>query len=237
MSAHRREVIPMKRNLILSGGPAHDYDCTSSMLADLLDEAEIESEVHSDFSVLEEAALNSFDLITLNCARWTCSQPQVPPEWREHWAFDLPQPAREGLLAYLQQGKGLLALHAATLCFDDWPEFREILGAWWEWGKSGHPPFGNQAMHVRTGAHPITHNVYDFIVEDELYTDPRLQDAVFALIEGEWDGRRHPVLWARGYAASRVCYHALGHGPEAFEHPVNRTVLLRCARWLLGQLD
>ena len=227
----------MKRNLILSGGPAHDYDCTSVLLADLLGEAEIESEIHSDFSVLEGEALNGFDLITLNCARWTCSQPQVPPEWREHWAFDLPQPAREGLLAYLKFGKGLLALHAATLCFDDWPEFREILGAWWEWGKSGHPPFGHQAMHVRTGAHPITRGVHDFIVEDELYTDPRVFDSIEPLIDAEWEGTSQPILWVREYGRARICYNAMGHGVEAFEHPANRVLLQRGALWVLGRLE
>jgi type 1 glutamine amidotransferase len=227
----------MKRNLILSGGAAHDYEKTSAMLADLLMDAQIESETLTDLGQLTERPLIDYDMITVNCARWTCSQSQVKPEWRDHWAFEIPEAARRGLLGFLAKRRGLLALHAATLCFDDWPEYREILGAWWEWGRSGHAPFGRHAMHVRTGAHPITRGVHDFIIDDELYTEPRLQDSVFPLIEAEWEGRRHPILWVRGYGEARVCYNALGHGPEAFEHPVNRTVLQRCAHWLLRQLD
>lgn len=227
----------MKRNLILSGGAAHDYDRTSAELANLLRDVQVESEILTDLGRLADRSLMHFDLLTINCARWTCTQSQVKQEWRDNWAFDLPEAGRQNLLAFLSARKGLLALHAATLCFDDWPEYREILGAWWAWGRSGHAPLGNHAMHVRTGAHPITRGIHDFIVHDELYTDPCLQDSVFPLIEAEWEGARHPILWVRGYGSARVCYNALGHGPEAFEHPVNRAVLRRCAHWLLGQLD
>jgi type 1 glutamine amidotransferase len=227
----------VKRNLILSGGAAHDYESTSAALADLLSDAQIESEVCEDFGLLEKRPLAEFDMVTLNCARWTCSQPEVIPEWRETGLFELPEATRSNLAAFLSEGRGLLALHAATLCFDDWLEYREILGAWWEWGQSGHAPVGHHPMHVKTGAHSITRGIHDFIIEDEVYSDPRLQDSVFPLIEADWDGRRHPILWARGYHGGRVCYSALGHGPEAFAHPVNRTLLQRCAHWVLRQLD
>ena len=227
----------MKRNLILSGGAVHDYEQTSTVLADLLSSAQIESEVCVDFGVLDEGPLMEFDMVTLNCARWTCSQPEVSPDWREDGLLELSEAARGNLVAFLSQGRGLLALHAATLCFDDWPEYSEILGARWEWGQSGHAPFGRHPMRVKTGAHPITRGIHDFIIDDELYSDPRLQDSVFPLIEADWDGRRHPILWTRGYEGGRVCYNALGHGPEAFSHPVNRTLLQRCAHWALRQLD
>ena len=118
----------MKRNLILSGGVAHDFARTSPMLADVLGAAGIQSEVHEDFAVVENESILNFDMLTFNCVRWTCSQPQVNPTWKEEWQFELSEEARRGFLAFFGQGKGLLALHCATICFDDRAEYRKILG-------------------------------------------------------------------------------------------------------------
>lgn len=223
----------MIKNLILSGGVAHEYARTSPMLQDILTEVGIESEIHEDFAIVEDGRLSGFDMLTLNCVRWTCDQ---TPGWRDEWHFTLSERARRGFLDFLAQGKGMLALHCATICFDDWPEYRRILGAWWEWGYSGHAPFQEQPMRVHTDAHPITQGIADFVILDELYTNPRLTDTVIPLIEADWEGKSHPMLWAREYGKSRVCYNALGHGVEAFAHPTNRLLLQRNALWVLGRL-
>ena len=225
----------MKRNLILSGGVAHDFARTSPMLADVLGEAGIQSEIHEEFAVVEDGSILSFDMLTLNCVRWTCSQPQVIPTWREKWHFELSEEARQGFLTFLNQGKGLLALHCATICFDDWTEYRKILGGWWDWEHSGHAPFQRHSLSVQTDKHPITEGIRDFEIDDELYTNPVTADSISPLIEGEWEGKRHPILWLHEYGKARICYSALGHGPEAFEHTVNRMLLQRGALWVLNQ--
>jgi len=227
----------MMRNLILSGGVAHDYARTSPLLADVLSEVGIESEIHEDFGVVEDGSLQKFDLITLNCVRWTCGQEQVSSEWREKWHFELSEGARRGFKDFLAQGKGLLALHCATICFDDWPEYRKILGAWWEWGHSGHAPHQEQYMHVHTDAHAITEGIDNFMIKDELYTNPKITDSIEPLIEAEWEGKTHPILWIRQYEKARVCYNALGHGVEAFQHPTNQKLLQRGALWVTNRLD
>ncbi len=221
----------MPHNLILSGGVAHDYPATSSALAEVLSHVGIHSEVQEDFGVLESEALQDFDMLTLNCARWTCAQ---TPAWGE-WRFTLSARAREGLLRFLASGRGLLALHCATLCFDDWPEYRRILGAWWEWGHSGHAPLQEHTMRLRSTAHPLTRGLADFTIFDELYTHARILDSVEPLVEATWEGTAHPILWVREYGTARVCYNALGHGVEAFANPTNQTLLQRGARWVLAR--
>jgi hypothetical protein len=219
-------------NLILSGGPAHDYPRTSEMVSELLGEVGIESEVTADLGALERAPL-PYELVTVNCCRSRCEE---VPAWREEWGFEVSRRARENLLDLLNRGKGLLALHAATLCFDDWPEYRQILGAWWEWGYSGHPPVQEHRMRVRTGAHPIVEGITDFRIVDELYLNLRFAEPVEAFIEGEWEGKAHPILWTREFGGARVCYNALGHGPEAFENEANRRLLQRGALWVARRL-
>ena len=223
----------MLRNLILSGGVAHEYGTTSALLVDLLQEVGIASEIHERFDVVEDGTIQDFDMLTLNCVRWTCAQ---TPDWRDEWAFELSEAARAQFLAFLEKGKGLLALHAATICFDDWPEFRTILGAWWEWDHSGHAPLQYQPMHIRSVTPPITAGLGNFVIYDELYTDPRIADRVDPLVDATWEGKAHPMLWAREYGRARVCYNALGHGPEAFQHPSNQLLLQRGALWTMNKL-
>ena len=223
----------MTRNMILSGGVAHDYSATSPILATVLHEVGIESEIHENFSAVEDGSLSDFDMLTLNCVRWTCDQ---RPNWRDEWHFELSSKARQELLNFFASGKGMLALHCATICFDDWPEYRKILGAWWDWGQSSHAPLQDHAMHIRSASHSITEGLADFVIVDELYTNPRTCDSLEPLIEATWKNTTHPILWTRDYDNARVCYNAMGHGVEAFEHPVNQVLLQRGALWVLGEL-
>ena len=220
--------------MILSGGVAHDYGATSPILATALEEVGIESNIHEDFSAVEDGSLGDFDMLTLNCVRWTCDQ---TPNWRDEWHFELSSRARKELLSFFARGKGMLALHCATICFDDWPEYRKILGAWWDWNHSGHAPFQDHAICIRSTSHPITRDLEDFVIKDELYTNPRSYDPLEPLIDAPWEDTRHPVLWVRDYGKARICYNALGHGVEAFEHPVNRLLLQRAALWVLNKLE
>ena len=217
------------RNLILSGGPAHDYARTSAMLTDILSEAGVTSEIHEDFDVVENGRIQEFDVLTLNCARTTfASQAQ----WREEWGFELSGRARREIRVFLRRGKGLLALHAAALCFDDWPEFREILGAWWEWGYTTHPAIQEHGMRVRTDAHPVVDGIEDFTIFDELYINLRLAAPIEPLMESDWEGSAHPMLWVREHGPARIFYCALGHGPEAFANPAYRSLIQHGAQWV-----
>jgi len=221
------------RNLIFSGGVSHDYAATSPMLAKILSEVGIESEIHEDFEVVEDGTLLNFDMLTLNCVRWTCKQ---WPEARAESGLELSEAARKGFLDFLAQGKGLFALHCATICFDDWPEYRKILGAWWEWDYSGHGPYQEHQMHICDNTHPITEGIEDFTLIDELYTNPKTFDSIQPLMTADWEGKTHPMLWVREYGNAPVCYLAPGHGVETFENPTYQKLLQRCGLWVAGQL-
>jgi len=226
----------MLRNLILSGGVAHDYATTSAMLADIVAEAGFESEIREDFDVVEDGSILAFDIVTLNCVRWTCSQKEVHPSWRAKWRFELSDAARRGFSDFLSRGKGLLAIHAAAICFDEWAEYPRILGGKWEWGISAHTPVQENRVEVLPTGHPIVEGLADFEIEDELYTDVAIAPSSRILIEADWEGRKHPLVWLNGYGKSRVCYNGFGHGAEAFRCPENRMLLQRSALWIARRL-
>ena len=221
----------MPRTLILTGGPAHEYDRTAPMVAEILGQAGVEAVIREDFGLVEERRLVEFDFLTLYCTRATYKQ---VPRWTEQWHFELSETARQEITALLERGGGLLALHAASGCFDDWPEYKQILGAWWEGGKSSHPPVQEHLMMVNRGAHSIVAGVEDFPIVDELFIDLEFAAKTEPLIESVWQGKRYPVSWVREYGGGRVFYNGLGHGDEALRNPSLRTIIQRGALWLVG---
>lgn len=216
----------MPRNLILSGGVAHDFPATSAALAGVLAEIGIESEITEDVAGAL-AAPPPVDLITVNAFRWRMDGDDFAQE-RDRWRFETPGSMRETLTAHLARGGGLLAVHTASICFDDWPEWAEILGCAWRWGKSYHPPIGPARVRLG-GGHPIVDGLSGFAVIDEVYTDLDVLPDVEPLAYCD----DQPLLWARSVAGGRVVYDALGHDTRSYENPVRRALLQRAARWLL----
>ncbi|WP_432871067.1 ThuA domain-containing protein [Microbispora rosea] len=217
----------MPRNLIVSGGVAHDFPATSAALADVLAEIGVESEITEDVSGAL-AAPPPLGLITVNAFRWRMDGGDFAEE-RDRWRFETPDSVRRAVLDHLARGGGLLAVHTASLCFDDWPEWAEILGGAWRWGRSYHPPIGPAKIRLADG-HPIVEGLSGFEVTDEVYTDLDVLPGVEPLA---YCGDQ-PLLWARTVAGGRVVYDALGHDTRSYENPVRRALLRRAARWLLG---
>ncbi|MFI7032517.1 ThuA domain-containing protein [Microbispora rosea] len=217
----------MPRNLIVSGGVAHDFPATSAALADVLAEIGVESEITEDVSGAL-AAPPPDGLITVNAFRWRMDGGDFAEE-RDRWRFETPDSVRRTVLDHLARGGGLLAVHTASLCFDDWPEWAEILGGAWRWGRSYHPPIGPAKIRLGDG-HPIVDGLSGFEVTDEVYTDLDVLPGVEPLA---YCGDQ-PLLWARTVAGGRVVYDALGHDTRSYENPVRRALLRRAARWLLA---
>jgi len=203
----------MIRNLILSGGVAHDYASTSKMLVKILDEASIESETVEDFKILTEERLQRFDVLTLNCVRWSCKQ---NPEWSD-WAFEISPEQIAGILKFLRSGKGLVAIHAASINFDTWPEYGEILGGHWTWGHSAHGPYQLYKIHVVDASHPIMRSVTDFEISDELYHTLTITGDIHVLATSVWEEKVHAIAWTNAYGTARIYYNALGHDLKSFE--------------------
>ncbi|WP_113701809.1 ThuA domain-containing protein [Nonomuraea lactucae] len=216
----------MARNLILSGGLFHDFDATSNALADVLSEVGIESEITEDIAgALSEPT--EVQLITVNALRWQMHHDRFA-DLRGGWRFELPAQARTTLLDHLDRGGGLLAMHSASICFDDWQGWPRVLGGCWAWPKSHHTQLGWTGVRVR-GDHPVVEGLRDFDVVDEVYSDLEVLPDVRPLATSNGQ----PVIWARPVRRGRVLYDALGHDTRSYDNEVHRTLLQRAALWLL----
>lgn len=221
----------MMRALVLSGGIFHDFAATSGFLAELLCRLDVQAEVTED---LEGglARLEDFDLLVVNALRWRMAGEKYDP-YRERWAYSPSEAAREAIVRHLRAGRGLLAMHTALICFDDWREWGDLLGAQWRWGQSGHPPLARIPVRVRTGAHPLVEGIGDFEVEDEVYGFLDRRPGLEPLMTSEHGGQAHPLLWAWESLGAPVVVDVLGHSVDSLAVPEHRTVVERAVRWVL----
>lgn len=228
----------MARAVIVSGGVAHDFPSSSAELVVLLAEAGVTAEVTQDADaalagLAATAGRPDAPLVVLNLLRWRMTNVERYLDQRERWGLSLSAGARAGLEAHVRSGGGLLALHGASICFDDWPQWRALLGGVWVWGRSGHPPLGPMAVTVHADRHPLVAGLADFELEDEAYGFLDTEPDVVPLLTSPHGGADHPLAWARAVGDGRVVYDALGHHAPSLRHPAHRELLLRAVRWLL----
>jgi len=226
------------RAVVLSGGLTHDFPATTGCLTELLERAGLDVEVHTGVPGVDGAleALPGAALFVVNALRWTMCCAGTPDRYRELAETEAAAPsprAREALGRHLAAGGGVLGMHTAAICFDDWPDWGATLGGHWRWGHSHHPPIG-PAITVHTGTgHELVDGVDDFTVVDEVYSDLHLQPDVTGLAHARHPdgGDTQPMLWAREHGGGRVVYDALGHHPPSYDVPEHREIVARAIRW------
>jgi TRAP-type C4-dicarboxylate transport system permease large subunit/type 1 glutamine amidotransferase len=177
-------------------------------------------------------------LLTVYALRWTMQQGDKYAPYRERWGFSLSSHARAEVEAHLARGGGILALHTAIICFDDWAGWKDILAGRWEWGRSSHPPYGPVEVRPDAHEHPLLAGLPAFSLDDEAYgdldLDPRAQPLMHVRASsGDWQ----PALWTHGSGKGRVVVDTLGHDAGAFAHPVHRRIVARAALWATGADD
>lgn len=229
----------MTRNLILTGGIVHPFDRAAPALAVMLDRHGIRSTVSEDIEAgLAAVARGEFDLLTIYALRWTMSQHEKYAADRPRWGFSLSPQGRAAIVGHLARGGGLFGVHTASLCFDDWPQWGEVLGGAWVWGKSGHPPYGAARVRLDDRTHVLLRGLEDFELRDEVYGDLALAGDVAPLARASADGITwQPVLWTRRVGAGRVVYDALGHDADALAHPVHARIVARAAMLAAGRSE
>jgi type 1 glutamine amidotransferase len=228
------------RNLLLTGGPGHDFDAIGTELVSLLDDVGIETTTVTDprvaIGLLALEGSDAFDVLTVHALRWRMAERPAEPDRSRH-AFALAAHEARALDDFVRAGGGLLALHAAVICFDADPTWRELCGAAWAWDRSTHPPHGEVQIAVTDAgrAHPLASGLDDFVLVDEVYGFLDEVDGLEPLLASDHGGRTHPVCWARPVGDGRVVTDVLGHDAASFAHPAHRQLVQRAAAWVGGR--
>jgi hypothetical protein len=223
--------------VILTGGIFHPFHATSSHMAQVMAGFGVATRIFDDVEAgLDCVRRESPALLTVNLLRWRMAGEKYDAD-RDEWAFELSSEGQQTISRHVEGGGGLFGLHTASICFDTWEGWGELLGGRWVWNQSYHPPLGPIQVTPTACPHPITAGVADFRVRDEVYTRLDLADDVQALLEAApGDGAPpQPLLWARTCGRGRVAYDALGHDVASLAQPAHARAWTRAALWAMGR--
>ena len=131
---------------------------------------------------------------------------------------------------FVESGHGFVAVHCASACFGNSPEFIKLLG-----GKSKSHGGGEFKASILEPGHPIMEGVNEYetwgatSVHDELNEEGRT--LLMERVEGD---RREPWAWVRKQGKGRVFYTASGHNERTWKNPDFQLKLRNAIVWSVG---
>jgi type 1 glutamine amidotransferase len=185
----------------------------------LEESGKFEVDISPDKEVFASDELSKYDAIVLCYGFW-----EEPEPGKE---------AKTGLLNYVRDGGGLVALHFACSAFQDWDEYAVLLGRVWKKGVGGHGPYGEFTVNIKATDHPITRDMQDFTIQDELYAKLSGEEEIEVLASAysDWSGRVEPIVFAKTYGRGRVVQNVLGHSMDSKQNPAYQQLLVRSLQW------
>ena len=131
----------------------------------------------------------------------------------------------EKLDAFVKNGGGILAIHAATASFKQTLPYFKILGGRF----IGHGAVERfQVKRLESG---IFDGLNDFEVRDELYLH-ELEPDIEVHFTAKHEGKDVPVVWTYRYGKGKVCYAVPGHTTGTMYNETYQQVLLRGLKWI-----
>jgi len=222
------------RNVLLTGGIDHPFEEASTVLRELLNGIGVESVVTTDVDeAVEELA--TADLFTIYACRWRMLNESQKTTSRD-WAYELPEQSAVTIENFVEDGGSLLGLHTASICFDTWYEYKQLLGGVWRRDQSFHPPRGEVEVRPVSDPRRIFGDISPFTLNDEIYHELDIAPDSQVLMQGRVAGGPwQSIGWTREVGDGRVFYDALGHDGESLRHPEHARLLQMGVRWLLKE--
>jgi type 1 glutamine amidotransferase len=219
--------------LILTGVNNHDWRVTTPTLREILESTgRFDTRVNEEGRGCGPETFAPYDVLLLNYNDWKNSGP---------WWDDR---ARQAMLDFVRNGRGIVIYHASNNAFWGWPEYDKLVGGTWR-ETAGHAPYHAYTVKILDRDHPITKDMpTSFPETDELYHGLSLQPNIHILATA-WDdpkncrgpndrcgtGKDEPLIWVQNYGAGRVFQTALGHDAKAMQSGGFRITLARGTEW------
>jgi putative membrane-bound dehydrogenase-like protein len=138
----------------------------------------------------------------------------------------------EALIAFVENGGGLVVVHSASAAFGNSDKYIELIG-----GRFQSHGAGTFSVLVNDTLHPAMNGISGFVLWDETYVHDRFaHDNRVLMLREEGEGYE-PVTWVRTRGKGRVFYTALGHDERTWEKEEFQELLERGIRWAAGELE
>jgi type 1 glutamine amidotransferase len=215
------------RVLILSGSNNHAWRETTPAIKEALEETgRFEVDVEENVASLKADSFAPYAVILSNFN--TFGGDAAAPVW--------DATTKQGFMAHLAQGHGLVIVHAGSSVFYDWPEFQQLACGSWQAGTH------HDAIHVAqvrfTGeVSPITAGLQPFWIRDEFWQNTGVSPGAKALATvDEGSGPKDPavnrnIMFTTEVGGARGFALFLGHDAAAMHNPAWQTLLQRGTEW------
>jgi putative membrane-bound dehydrogenase-like protein len=134
----------------------------------------------------------------------------------------------KALVAFVEGGRGLVAVHSASDMFRNSERYVALVGG--QFLKHGEGEF---TAEITQASHPVTQGLQPFRTWDETYVHAKPAPDRTVLMERVEGGAREPYTWARTQGKGRVVYTAYGHDRRTWENPGFHKLIENSVRWVV----
>ncbi|MFW5755769.1 MAG: ThuA domain-containing protein [Tangfeifania sp.] len=147
---------------------------------------------------------------------------------------------KQAYLEMTRQGIPMLFLHHALVSYQDWPEFKKIIGGKYV-ERSSEIPAEQQSTYkhdvwvnveVVNPEHPVTEGFSDFRLFDEVYGNFRVSPGVQPLLKTDHPESTETIGWENKYNASNIVYLQPGHNYHAYQSDEYRKLISQAIHYL-----
>ena len=163
--------------------------------------------------------------------------------------LDMDDEQKAALLAFIKdEGKGFLGTHSAADTFYKWPDYGDMLGAWFDqhpWGQVHCEINVEDRAFPATKQFPAHFPIYDEIYQFKNYSRDKVR-VLMSLDPSSVDlsnknvhrtDKDFAVTWVRQYGKGRVFYSSLGHREEVWDRPDIQQMWTEAVKWAMGMTD
>jgi type 1 glutamine amidotransferase len=150
---------------------------------------------------------------------------------------EAPEARRRNLLDFVRAGGGVVALHHAIAGVPGWKEFHDLIGGEYLHASAGGRPASTYQHDVRMRVlvadrnHPVTRDIDDFEVDDEIYGGLWVSPDAHVLLTTDHPASTKALAWVTPNPHARVVTIQPGHGEPAFAHAAYRRLVIQAIRW------
>ncbi|MCK4466204.1 MAG: ThuA domain-containing protein [Bacteroidales bacterium] len=152
---------------------------------------------------------------------------------------------KEAFINLLEEGKGMIFLHHSLASYQEWNEFRRIIG-----GRYYLQPYFNGSKQYTASTykhgveipvkipdknHPVTAGLKEFIIHDEVYGNFEVLPEVHPILSTTHPESGEIIGWTNSYKNSKIVYIQLGHDHHAYSNPKYRRLLKQAISWVLNK--
>jgi type 1 glutamine amidotransferase len=139
----------------------------------------------------------------------------------------------------LKAGKGLLFLHHSICAYQDWTEYKSIVGGKY-YEKKKDEKFGSSSYEhdidftVKSvqALHPITKRLKEFVLHDEVYGNLEVNPEVVPLLSTTHPKSNKLIGWTFNKEKSKIVFIQPGHDKYSFNDPNYRKIIINSIRYI-----